>query len=159
MWSGYLDKLYLPDFWIYGKGMTKYRTNPSNHSKTCGNDIRFGEFLTSVVRSGGVNEHWHPIYKICSPCHTEFDAVGKIESFTNDAKFILHQNGLGDILDGYNASSHVEIELKTLIEYNFKLRHKHKKDCFDTVDIACRLWQVFKYNGYLRLAPNVLENT
>jgi hypothetical protein len=153
LWSAYLDKLYLPDFWrLHGKDITKFRPNPSDHSKTCGNDITFGEFLTYVVSSvRPVNDHWHPIYKICGPCHTDYDAVGKLESVTNDAKFILHQNGLDSIMDGYNASSHVEIELNTLIKYNFVLRQANKKECFDNVDIACRLWQVFKYNGYLRL--------
>ncbi|KAL3866584.1 hypothetical protein ACJMK2_043871 [Sinanodonta woodiana] len=151
LWSAYIDKYFLPDFWrTDAKNVVlSVRENATSYSKRCANDVTFEEFLTYVVRMSGsrMNEHYVPVHRLCSPCHMKFDYIGKQESFSADASFILDDLGLGYL--NTSLADHVTEELKTLITYNFKLKTHLLSGCFHELDVARRLWLAFQINGYI----------
>jgi hypothetical protein len=155
LWSAYLDKFYLPNFWhlVYDDGIMSFQTKHKNPSKSCGDDVTLTDFLKYVVisdQTGSSDGHWQAQYKLCLPCHVAYDVIGKQETFTDDAWYVLGQVGRGDILKGYNFSSTVQTEMSSLIKTNLiHLKSKIKPECVNRTDISCRLWKVFQLNGYL----------
>ena len=155
LWSAYVDKFFLPDFWRSdGPGIVaNIRTNASVLAKNCGNDLTFPEFIKYVVKSlskgNNLNEHFNPIFKQCSPCHMRFDVIGKLETFQKDSKYIFNRFGLNHLSEIVSFSKNVEEEIDMLINYNFDLENRVKKDCFSRIDVAQRLWKAFQITGYL----------
>ena len=97
IFSAYNNKVLNPniEFWkkIGREVIAKVRNNPSPDSLKYGHDVTFPEmvrFLILMFETGGeINEHFLPMNGKCRPCHTRFDYIGKMESFADDAHFIL----------------------------------------------------------------------
>lgn len=143
LWSAYLDKFYLPDFWETGG--PKFR---HNYRTACVNNVTFQEFLSYIVdHSKKLNIHWNPIYRLCSPCHVTYDVIGKLETFGDDSKFILKDFKFDRIQDIKDRKSRAKEEILMLTRYNFNFSTKNS--CFHRELIAKRLWSVFKMNGYI----------
>ncbi|WAQ99209.1 CHSTE-like protein [Mya arenaria] len=154
LWSAYIDKFLLPDFWIWDAHavVNKIRQNATDEQKLCANDVTFAEFLQYIVASypRNLNKHWQPVYKICDPCLVAYDVIGKQETFANDSHYILQKFGLGNLIrmSGSKPSRAIE-EMTMLVKYNFDLEGALHKGCFDKEDVAMRLWKAFQYNGYI----------
>ncbi|XP_041374636.1 carbohydrate sulfotransferase 11-like isoform X2 [Gigantopelta aegis] len=154
LWSAYVDKLLLPDYWI-SEGqliVARRRKHVGGGEKPCANDISFTEFLKYVTRSRieNLNEHWSPVSHMCDPCRFQPDVIGTMETFARDSRYVLAQRGLEYLMDGYDPVSHVEDEMAMLITYNFNLLAQNFVDkCSNTRDLARRLWKAFQINGYL----------
>ena len=87
LWSAYLDKIFLPDFWNVGQYVVlAERREPKTLSLKCGYDVTFPEFIRFSVRRHSVDSHFAPINTICNPCRTKFKFIGKQETFVSDAK-------------------------------------------------------------------------
>ena len=60
----------------------------------------FEQFATYLVlrwREGGLFQvHWREQYKLCHPCHIQFDYVGHYETLVDDALFLLRKTKLDD---------------------------------------------------------------
>ena len=60
----------------------------------------FEQFATYLVlrwREGGLFQvHWRQQYKLCHPCHIQFDYVGHYETLVDDALFLLRKTKLED---------------------------------------------------------------
>ncbi|WAQ99215.1 CHSTE-like protein [Mya arenaria] len=102
LWSAYIDKFLLPDFWRTDAQavINKVRRNATDEQRLCANDVTFAEFLQYIVASypRKLNEHWQPVYKICDPCLVVYDVIGKQETFANDSNYILQKFGLGYLI-------------------------------------------------------------
>ena len=149
LWSAYLDKIYLPDFWHVGTGIIRTeRREPNAMSLKCGYDVTFPEFIRYLVRHPGIDWHFKPINTICDPCRTKFKFIGKQESFVQDAKLIINETGmLSDIqIDIFKET--VVNEIKTLSENYLNLK-KLSSICNNKTLICEKLWQVFQINGYI----------
>lgn len=155
LWSAYIDKLFLPDFWrTDAKYIVKrQRPNATEFEKQCPRDVSFQEFLTSITQQypHNLNEHWQPVVKQCSPCHANFAYILKQETFSDDVDVVLDQLGLNfmKLKQTVPLKYHQLEEIKMLTSYNFRLQNVYPKDCFELEDVAKRLWKTFQYNGYI----------
>ena len=153
LWSAYVDKFLLIDYWrTEGMNIVHLRKKKDNMTM-CARDISFKEFVEYVAtRSSGkvLNEHWKPIQYLCSPCQYHPHIIGKIETFSNDARYVLQLMNSSWILDSYDHEQHVYQEMDILITYNFQvLKSKHYTNCTNATDLSRRLWKTFQINGYL----------
>ncbi|XP_052791471.1 carbohydrate sulfotransferase 14-like [Mya arenaria] len=160
LWSAYIDKFLLPDFWRTDAHavINKVRRNATDEQRVCANDVTFAEFLQYIVATypRKLNEHWQPVYKICDPCRVVYDIIGKQETFTNDSNYILQKFGLGYLIPTSSSkSSRATEEITMLVKYNFDLERSIKKGCFDKEDVAVRLWKAFQYNGYIHKSIDI----
>ncbi|KAK6180229.1 hypothetical protein SNE40_012421 [Patella caerulea] len=150
LWSAYLDKFYLPDFWYVGKEIARRRPRPKKHSLRCGHDITFREFIHYALSSDpkSADGHWLPIVQLCDPCQFLPNFVGKVEHFNRDAKEILRNIGQGDILNNFSGSGHVKDEISLLVDDYF-LVFRNTKKCLKSSEFKQRIWTLFQYNGYI----------
>lgn len=153
LWSAYIDKFFLPDFWRTDAKavVNKLRPNGTEYEKSCANNVTFLEFLTfiNLTSKYGLNEHWNKVHGICSPCHVKYDVIGKQETFGDDADYILTKFGLEHLKEDTTKLDMVYEEVTTLTRYNFNLEKAYRKECFNTTEVARRLWRAFQFNGYI----------
>ena len=153
LWSAYLDKLFLPDFWKQVGTNVAWRVRGPGSDKrgrTCGSDVKFREFVEYSLL---VHEpHWDPIYWRCDPCQFKPAVVGSLKTFERDSLLILKRMGLDWVLKGVDHQGQTEKELTTLIDYNFNLlrsRLPFYKLCTNDTHLAGLLWRTFQMNGYI----------
>jgi hypothetical protein len=153
LWSAYIDKFLLPDFWRSDAlhVVRKIRPNATDYERYCANNVTFQEFLTFIklTYTNGLNEHWQRLHKVCSPCHVQYDVIGKEESFGLDADYILTKFNLQSLKENTTKLDMVHEEVTTLTKYNFDLENAIRQGCFEKIDVAKRLWLAFQYNGYI----------
>jgi len=97
--SSYKQKFLLPTRfreWFGKKIIRNYRDNPSYESLQNGTDVRFEEYVKYIIDEVSIHKslltpNWRPYYKLCFPCHIQWDYIGKIESLYADAKHIFDQ--------------------------------------------------------------------
>ncbi|KAK6165984.1 hypothetical protein SNE40_022782 [Patella caerulea] len=158
LWSAYLDKLFLPDFWRSQGGVIqrffKKRTD------SCAKGITFEEFLEYIVSvpPSQLNSHWTPFRYICDPCDFHPDFIGNMETFKQDNKYILENFGLSWIADDIFSRDHAMQEIRMLSEYNFDLLKVYKTDCLTATSLSKLLWKTFQANGYIRFNSVFEEN-
>lgn len=134
LWSAYIDKLLLPDFWqTKGKMIVRLiRQQPSVKSLQCGYDVTFPEFIQYVINTGhsmqfiGQDKHWLPVSDICDPCIFKPEIINKQETFLSDLKHTLQQSHLDHMTDKIVAKDPTYFEIKDEIDYNFKIHKQHK---------------------------------
>ncbi|KAK7507870.1 hypothetical protein BaRGS_00000835, partial [Batillaria attramentaria] len=152
LWSAYVDKFLLVDYWrTEGQNIVKQRKVKDNRTH-CAGDISFIEFLDYVVSNQPtrLNEHWKPIQYLCSPCMYRPHVIGKMETFSQDVRYVLKRLNMSWIMDNYDHEAHVHGEMDMLIDYNYQvLNSKFYSNCSNTTDLAKRLWRTFQINGYL----------
>ena len=154
LWSAYLDKFYLPDFWVqFGGTVLKRRTpRPSERDLSCGNNVTFAEFISFSLTSN--EPHWNPVVRVCDPCQFKPDLLGKMDTYSRDARVVLNHAGLDWLLEDVDHDQHVRHELEMLVQYNFQVLTKKTPQvarlrCISQEGLARRLWTVFQYNGYI----------
>ena len=97
IFSAYNNKILNPNmmFWRgVGRNVIKtVRKNPSVDSLTYGHDVTFPEMIKFLVsrfeNDQVIDQHWAPMYKRCDPCKLTYRYIGKMESFTDDARFLI----------------------------------------------------------------------
>lgn len=81
----------------YGKAIvTEYRAK----GVVGGPEPSWKEFVTYLINTPVTkfDEHWMPIWMLCSPCIIRYDVIGKMETFSEDTQYTISQAGLGDSL-------------------------------------------------------------
>lgn len=60
----------------------------------------FREFIQYLLDTDveEYDEHWKPIFLLCTPCHIRYDIIAKLETLARDADFILYHRGLSDTI-------------------------------------------------------------
>ncbi|XP_033099418.1 carbohydrate sulfotransferase 11-like [Anneissia japonica] len=141
-------------FHIFAKRiMKKYRKNPSEHDLKTGEGItwtEFAQYLADPSQYRGFDDHWEEIYRLCSPCKVEYDFIGKLETISDDAKYILKSLNVDDKVSyPARANSHPTNSTQEFDNYYGKLDSS----------ILQRLWEIyeldFKLFGYKK--PNILN--
>ncbi|XP_076456725.1 uncharacterized protein LOC143291023 [Babylonia areolata] len=151
LWAVYVDKFLLPDSWLdHGMAIVQRRKNRTESQRPCADNIAFPEFLKYAVMAN-YEPHVLPVHKVCNPCRFHPHYVGKMETFTRDAAYILKRAGLGSVLDGYDHARHVQEEVRMLTMYHFRLYETRPglRECVTHSGIAVRLWKAFVFNGYI----------
>lgn len=150
LWSAYIDKIYLPDFWISeARIIVKQRQNHTIENINCPDDITFAEFVEFVVKEKTVNRHWMPVHRVCSPCHFHFDYIGKQETFDTDSTYILDKFNISRSLPSRNFTERLLSDTAAIIDKNFAVLGRYPKYCLTTEQLAERLWRTFKITGYI----------
>ncbi|KAK7474592.1 hypothetical protein BaRGS_00034176, partial [Batillaria attramentaria] len=188
LWSGFVDKFVLPDSWL-DHGLAILRMRLRMHSKDpkkrslleslilksgghdsfinmtrkknfqCADDVTFAEFLYYALVVNP-NAHWSPVHEVCSPCVLKPQVLGKMETFSQDASYVLGTSGLGHFLQNYSHAGHVTNELQTILDYHMHLwprRQDKLHNCLDILGMGRRLWLAFQYNGYIPLTTSFPE--
>ena len=149
LWSAYVDKFLLPDFWhvdgdkilrhrakvndISSKtdakkqnagytGAEKHDVTKDTRTKQCSDDITFTDFLDYVtsVEPLGLNEHYRPYHFVCSPCIFRPQVIGKMETFAEDSGNILQRLNLSWVGKEVGTTEERALhEMKMLIDDNF----------------------------------------
>ena len=156
LWSAYIDKFILPDFWtLRGKMIIEqFRKDPSEKSLRCGHDVTFREFIKYVVSTGhdmqtaDQDRHWMPASDICDPCVFKPELINKQETFLGDLTYTLKKANLQDMLPKIVTENPTEFEIKDEIDYNSKMYYKFK-NCTDKRHLAERIWAAYKLNAYI----------
>ena len=170
LWSAYIDKLLLPDFW-FTKGkiiIQRTRVNPSALSLKCGFDVTFKEFIDYVTSTGhsfahrDQDKHWLPASDICDPCVFKPDIINKQETFLDDLKYTLRESNMADMTDLLIAKDPMEYEIKDEIDYNFKVFYQFTK-CINRYNLSKLIWIALTLNGYIPVQEpfpaNISENS
>ena len=151
LWSAYLDKIVLPDFWKMGQNIIRAeRSQANNLSLKCGHDVSFPEFIHYVVQRPNIDFHFAPVHTTCDPCQLNFKFIGKQETFVQDAKHIINETGMisGVGMEIFNETA-ID-EMKSLSEDYLNLgSYKLRGVCNNKTLICQRLWKVFQINGYI----------
>ncbi|KAK7502930.1 hypothetical protein BaRGS_00005879 [Batillaria attramentaria] len=147
----HLILMLLPDFWrnVGVQAITRYRKDPTDKAKRCGHDVTFTEFVQFALTTE--NSHWEPIHRRCDPCRFQPQIIADMDTFSRDSEVILKRMGLDSVLHELNRTGQRELELRTLIDYNFDLINttNHYQGCITQTELAYLLWKVFQINGYL----------
>ena len=157
IWSAYLDKIFLPDFWsaVGKRAIRAERRNATKHSLRCGNDVTFEEFLRHILpqekrlRVDPVFAHFTPVHGVCNPCAINFTYIGKIETFKDDVSYILNDTGLNSLLEMNLFNNTAVSEIKSLSEDYLGRVTNRNTECKNITVICERLWKVFQMNGYI----------
>jgi len=79
----------------YGKYIVEeYREKGNNTG--LGREPTWREFITYILNTPltKFDEHWMPIWMLCSPCIVRYDVIAKMETFSEDTQYTLAQAGL-----------------------------------------------------------------
>lgn len=95
----------------YGKAIVseyrKKKNNAPNEKLDMKNNVTnerpeptWKEFITYLLSTPVTkyDEHWTPIWMLCSPCIVRYDVIAKMETFSEDTMFTIAQAGLGNKL-------------------------------------------------------------
>ena len=156
LWSAYIDKLLLPDFWLSkGRQIVKFsQKKPSEKSSRCGYDVTFPEFIKYVLFTGhsmayiNQDKHLLPASDICDPCAFKPEIINKQETFVKDLKYTLSMSNLTNMIQKVIPDDPTEFEIRDEIDYNFKIHQEHKT-CIDKYGLSKLIWIALAFNGYI----------
>ncbi|KAL8574879.1 hypothetical protein ACOMHN_003439 [Nucella lapillus] len=156
LWSSYVDKFLLPDFWhLDGRAISRRRPNATQRARTCGHDVTFSEFLAYVTSRDvrNLNPHYRPYHHVCSACLFRPHFVGKMETFANDSHYLLQRMNLTGLEAALRTPDQRALhEMTLLIQDAFHELDRYPAfftRCTNSTDLARRLWRAFQINGYL----------
>ena len=97
IFSAYNNKILNPNiqFWrAIGRNVVKnVRENPSAESLEYGHDVTFAEMIKYLLylfeNDKAIDQHFSPMALKCDPCRIRYGYIGKMETFVDDAKFII----------------------------------------------------------------------
>lgn len=158
--SGYVDKLfsmnhyYMPQLGI--PIIKSLRANATADSLACGHDTTFSELLTHLVRmkqrnlQNSVDIHFSQIYTHCLPCEVKYDFIGTMETFNEDASYLIKHIGLFDnkSLDLTHTDS-VRDSILLVLRDTFDLKNKMAR-CMTWDDMYRRAWKTLQLRGLIR---------
>ena len=95
-----------------------------------------------------VNPHFKRQYPVCLPCQADFDYIGKLETFQQDAEYILKELAHIDPSEVFGASEDFEENsdwsiVSDVAERSFKRCH-FSKMCLSKYSVLLRLWVTFQ---------------
>lgn len=64
------------------------RKNLTAQEYNRGKGVTFKEFARWLIEKEVYDQHWAPMYRLCHPCVIPFDFVGKMMTFSDDAKYV-----------------------------------------------------------------------
>ena len=107
LFSAFVDKLVPPNpyYWkAFGsKAITAFRKNANTRSKLYGHDVTFPEFVKYVTAcektKRNLDAHFISTFSSCKPCESNYNYIGKMETFKTDALFILNKVGMNSTVE------------------------------------------------------------
>ena len=151
LFSGYMDKFFSPCSFpnLELKIISYFRAR--GKSRECQAGASFTEFLRYVTNTGvlHVNVHFGPQYRQCLPCHVHYDYVGKMETFRQDAEFILRSVHVDPSLvlgtdETFQENSDVNIMNDVASRTFSRCRPRSRAGCLSPHRMLLRLWVTFQ---------------
>ncbi|XP_067660189.1 carbohydrate sulfotransferase 11-like [Haliotis asinina] len=155
LFSAFVDRLYIPS---YEKGsfaqrtIDRVRTRAHTESSKCGSTVTFTDAVLFTILSyhmPHVSEwHFSPQRHFCRPCDINYDAIGKMETFTRDVRYILRKFGMKDVpVDSKEMSSESDVSIMMDVSNaSYTIRHTL---CMSSIGVFRRLWETFQIRGFL----------
>lgn len=155
LFSAFVDRLYIPS---YEKGsfaqwtINHVRTKADTEDGKCGSTVTFTDAVLYMILSYNIPNvsEWHfsPQRQFCRPCHINYDAIGKMETFTRDVRYILRKFGMEDVpLDSQEMTSESDVNIMMDISNaSYTIRHTL---CMSAIGVFRRLWETFQIRGFL----------
>ena len=155
--STYIDKFVSPNKYYYLGGMyfvERYRANASTESKTCGHDVSFPEFIEGILSDCFPDGHWCPIYKLCRLQNIKYSFIGKMETFSQDAKLLLNQIDTMSVIKQFGSHDTIDDVLSINIHRAFEIAsngtYKDANCSFIDIKYALkRVWTVLKLKALI----------
>ena len=145
LFSGYIDKYFCPCSFDSSSVISKFRVAVDERGE-CQSDLSFMEFLQYVTNTQGfpVDDHFNRQYMQCLPCHVQYDYIGKMETFGQDADFILRSAHVDPFLvlgpeEKFEENSDLNI-MNDVIERSFTKCGLHVNKCFSHYNMMLRVW-------------------
>ncbi|GCB85637.1 hypothetical protein scyTo_0026363 [Scyliorhinus torazame] len=98
--SAFRDKFEQPNAYyhpVFGTAIiARYRHNATPEALRTGAGVTFPEFVQYLLdsrRPVGMDIHWEPVSRLCSPCLLHYDFIGHFESLETEADAVLHLIG------------------------------------------------------------------
>ncbi|KAK7100186.1 hypothetical protein V1264_023176 [Littorina saxatilis] len=154
--SAYIDKLWSPNlqFWrVLGKPLVHgVRHNASLRSLECGHDVTFPEFIRyfidGMTRGSRINTHVVPTHKFCETCDYDYDYIGKLETFREDAAYILSAI---NVTTSESYSNNDDVISHHIIQA-FYTNHIDKTHCAKKHHILLRAWRALQIRGIISMS-------
>lgn len=159
LFSTYIDKMYAPNsvFWEYTakRAIKKVRSN-GRYYTGCGADITFVELVKylNTLHPNNYNEHLMPATGKCDVCGVDYDVIGKMETFSSDAMYILNKTGLlGKQIVFYDMRTEHKIDyIIDAVVRGFRLKHVRRSawiNCVSTHAGYQRIWRQIQIAGLI----------
>ncbi|XP_046546270.1 carbohydrate sulfotransferase 9-like isoform X2 [Haliotis rubra] len=159
LFSTYIDKMFAPNsvFWEYTakRAIKKVRTDGRFYTG-CGADIKFVELVRylNTLHPNNYNEHLIPTTGKCDVCSVDYDVIGKMETFTNDAMYILNRTGLlGKQIVFYDMRTEHEVDyIIDAVVRGFRLKHVKRSAWINCVSSHAgyqRIWRQLQIAGLI----------
>ena len=149
LFSGYIDKFFSPCSFPDSTITSKFRV-PAGMLGKCQSGVSFTEFLQYVSNTKGVvvDEHFRRQYEKCLPCHVHYDYIGKMETFRQDAEFILRSVHVdpSDVFgseETFEENSDISI-MNDVAERSFSRCRMPSNRCVSSYDMMLRVWVMFQ---------------
>ena len=145
LFSGYIDKYFCPCSFDSSSIISKFRVAVVEREK-CRSDLSFMEFLQYVTNTQGfpVNPHFNRQYTQCLPCHVQYDYIGKMETFRQDAEFVLRSVHVDPSLvlgpeEKFEENNDLNI-MNDVAERSFRLCRLRVNTCLSHHNMMLRVW-------------------
>ena len=161
IFSAYNGKLLTTNhyYWIeVGREVVKrVRVNPSNESLTSGHDVTFAEFIQFLILQlrydVNIDRHFVPMYERCNPCRMHFDYIGKLETFEDDANFIISKLNPNNV-SAYSQLADINMETalwvaESSVKSLFSLFSMTKFNKLPKYGLFLRTWRHLQIRGLL----------
>ena len=161
IFSAYNNKILHPNtiYWTHvgTKVIKSVRENPSLDSLKYGHDVTFPEmikFLVTRYENGQViDRHWSPMFKMCDPCKFTYDYIGKMESFADDAHFLiakLRQKYRDIYIDFGDADTESALDTaQGHVRFLYLILNRTKDLDYPKYNFFLRTWRDLQIRGYL----------
>ena len=159
IFSAYVDKLVtINEYYFNYIGSTairKVRINPSPRSLTCGHDLTFSELLKYLLILHNswkpIDVHFSAMHKHCRPCEVRYDYIGHMETFNDDAKFILQNEEVfpPTVKVKFDSQSNMIDNIKSVFVNMFKSDQFNYKKCFTLSEVIQRTWRTLQLRGII----------
>ncbi|CAH1781340.1 unnamed protein product [Owenia fusiformis] len=168
LYSAYQDKFvnFNEVYWGFGKmAVQLFRENATEKSLANGHDITFEEFLRLVVFNfetlGKVDSHWFTTEHACHPCDTDFDVIGRMETFDTDAKYVLCTSGMQNIiqLPDEDKTANILRNVRKDTYAAFQRKTALTNLIFTEREFLDRLVSNFLRHGYIRFPVSIPLNS
>jgi hypothetical protein len=160
LFSAYVDKLVAPNptYWagIGKKAIAKFRANASATSLRCGHDATFAEVVQYVLfidrfKNVRRDPHFSNTYDQILPCEYTYDVLGKMETFQNDAFYIMSKLGMKkevEILNQTLKYEHALDAIKDSVYSPFEWKRDILK-CISVDEALRRIWRKLQLRGII----------
>ena len=161
IFSAYNNKILNPNIFFWkgvGKNVVKtVRKNPSVDSLTYGHDVTFPEMIKFLVtrfeQGQGIDQHWASMYKRCDPCKLTYSYIGKMESFADDAHFLiakLRQKYRDVYIDFGDADTGSALDTaQGHVRFLYGVLKATKDLAYPKYNFFLRTWRDLQIRGYL----------